>query len=49
MLVGDADGVVVPRHRVREVVDAIGGIVEKEEALRQRILAGRSGRTAAAR
>ncbi|BCJ50455.1 methyltransferase [Actinoplanes sp. NBRC 14428] len=50
VLVGDADGVVVvPRHRVREVVDAIDGIGEKEEVLRQRILAARSGRTPAAR
>ncbi|MBB5136257.1 RraA family protein [Thermocatellispora tengchongensis] len=48
VLAGDADGVVViPRHRVQEVVDAVGGIVEKEEALRQRILAARS--TAVAR
>jgi RraA family protein len=43
VLVGDADGVVVvPRHRVREVVDAVDGIGEKEEALRQRILADRA-------
>jgi RraA family protein len=43
VLVGDADGVVVvPRHRVREVVDMVDGIVEKEEALRQRILAARA-------
>ena len=50
VLVGDADGVVVvPRLRVREVVDAVDGIVEKEETLRRRILAARSGRTAAAR
>jgi regulator of RNase E activity RraA len=43
VLVGDADGVVVvPRHRVREVVDAVDGIGEKEEALRQRILAARA-------
>lgn len=49
VLVGDADGVVVvPRHRVKEVVDAVDGIVEKERALRQRILAARSDRTAAA-
>ncbi|MFI9559250.1 RraA family protein [Nonomuraea endophytica] len=42
VLVGDADGVVVvPRHRVKEVVAAIDGIAEKEEALRQRILAVR--------
>ncbi|MGA4992418.1 methyltransferase [Nonomuraea bangladeshensis] len=42
VLAGDADGVVViPRHRVKEVVDAVDGIVEKEEALRQRILAAR--------
>ncbi|MEV4889790.1 methyltransferase [Nonomuraea sp. NPDC055795] len=47
VLVGDADGVVVvPRDRVKEVVAAIDGIVEKEEALRKRILAVR---TAAAR
>jgi RraA family protein len=50
VLVGDADGVVVvPRHRVREVVDAVDGIVEKEEALRERILAARSGHPAVAR
>jgi RraA family protein len=50
VLVGDADGVVVvPRHRVLEVVDAVDGIGEKEEVLRQRILAVRSGRTPADR
>ena len=50
VLVGDADGVVVvPRLRVREVVDAVDGIVEKEETLRRRILAARSGHAAAAR
>jgi RraA family protein len=50
VLVGDADGVVVvPRLRVKEVVDAVDGIVEKEEALRQRILAARSDHTAVAR
>lgn len=48
VLAGDPDGVVViPRHRVKEVVDAVDGIVEKEEALRQRILAARG--TAVAR
>ncbi|TDE54659.1 RraA family protein [Nonomuraea mesophila] len=47
VLVGDADGVaVIPRHRVREVVDAVSGIVEKEEVLRRRILAARAGRPA---
>ncbi|MFE0145548.1 methyltransferase [Nonomuraea sp. NPDC059007] len=47
VLVGDADGVVVvPRDRVKGVVAAIDGIVEREAALRQRILAVR---TAAAR
>lgn len=50
VLVGDSDGVVVvPRHRVQEVVDAVDGIGEKEEALRQRILAARPDRPAAAR
>ncbi|GII96815.1 methyltransferase [Sinosporangium siamense] len=50
VLVGDADGVVlVPRHRVKEVVDAVDVIAEKEEALRQRILAARPGHTAVAR
>ncbi|MFI6905961.1 methyltransferase [Nonomuraea sp. NPDC050394] len=50
VLVGDADGVViVPRDRVKGVVAAIDGIVEKEEALRQRILAVRSARAAVAR
>ncbi|MEO3798478.1 methyltransferase [Nonomuraea sp. B1E8] len=50
VLVGDADGVVViPRHRVREVVDAVSGIVEKEEVLRRRILAARAGRPAVSR
>lgn len=50
VLVGDADGVVVvPRPRVKEVADAVGGIVEKEEALRRRILAARSGHPAVAR
>ena len=50
VLVGDADGVVVvPRGRVKEVVDAVGGIVEKEEALRRRILAARPDHVAVAR
>lgn len=50
VLVGDSDGVVVvPRHRVREVVDAVDGIGEKEEALRRRILAARPGRPVVAR
>jgi RraA family protein len=49
VLVGDSDGVVVvPRHRVMEVVEAVDGIGEKEEALRQRILATRAGRAAVA-
>jgi RraA family protein len=47
VLVGDSDGVVVvPRHRVMEVVEAVDGIGEKEEALRQRILAARAGHAA---
>ncbi|TWE28860.1 RraA family protein [Prauserella muralis] len=42
VLVGDSDGVVVvPRHRVQEVVEAVEGIGENEEALRRRILAAR--------
>lgn len=50
VLVGDADGVVVvPRHRVTEVVNAVGEIGEKEEALRRRILAARPDPTAVAR
>ncbi|MGW6461420.1 RraA family protein [Streptomyces sp. NPDC055078] len=50
VLVGDADGVVVvPRHRVREVVDAVEGIGEREEALRQRILVARPGHAVVAR
>ena len=50
VLVGDADGVVVvPRHRVGQVVDAVDGIGAKEEALRQRILAARSGRAVVTR
>ncbi|WP_329385469.1 RraA family protein [Streptomyces sp. NBC_01716] len=50
VLVGDADGVVVvPRRRVKEVLDAVGGIVEKEELLRRRILAARPDRAAVAR
>jgi RraA family protein len=49
VLVGDADGVVVvPRHRVKEVVDAVDGIIEKEEALRRRILAARADHVAVA-
>jgi RraA family protein len=49
VLVGDSDGVVVvPRHRVMEVVEAVDGIGETEEALRQRILAARAGRAAVA-
>jgi RraA family protein len=44
VLVGDSDGVVVvPRHRVQEVVDAVDGIGAKEEELRRRILAARPG------
>ncbi|PRX64088.1 RraA family protein [Nonomuraea fuscirosea] len=44
VLVGDADGVVVvPRRRVKEAVDAVGEVVGKQEALRRRILAARSG------
>ncbi|MCX2951170.1 RraA family protein [Lentzea sp. NEAU-D7] len=50
VLVGDADGVVVvPRHRVREVVDAVDGIGEKEDALRKRILAARPVRAVVTR
>ncbi|MFI6499850.1 methyltransferase [Nonomuraea typhae] len=50
VLVGDADGVVVvPRERVREVVAAVGGIAEREEALRRRILAARPEPAATAR
>jgi RraA family protein len=50
VLVGDADGVVVvPRQRVQEVVDAVDGIGEKEQALRQRILAARPERAVMAR
>jgi RraA family protein len=45
VIVGDADGVVVvPRGRVEEVLGSVDGIVAKEEALRQKILATRSGR-----
>jgi RraA family protein len=44
VIVGDADGVVVvPRRRVEEVLGAVDGIVAGEEALRQKILAARSG------
>lgn len=50
VLVGDSDGVVVvPRHLVREVVDAVDGIGEKEQALRRRILAARAGSAVVAR
>jgi regulator of RNase E activity RraA len=50
LIVGDPDGVVVvPRHRVREVVEAVGGIGEREEALRKRILAARPDHIAASR
>jgi RraA family protein len=50
VLVGDSDGVVVvPRHRVQEVVDAVDGIGAKEEALRRRILAARTGRAVVTR
>ncbi|AXL91490.1 methyltransferase [Streptomyces sp. CB09001] len=50
VLVGDADGVVVvPRRRVREAVEAVDGIGEKEDALRGRILAARPDRAVAAR
>ncbi|MDR7277252.1 hypothetical protein [Catenuloplanes atrovinosus] len=49
VLVGDADGVVVvPRHRVPQVVAALDGIVEGEAALRERILAARAGGAAVA-
>lgn len=50
VLVGDADGVVVvPRHRVREVVEAVDGIGEKEDELRRRILAARPDHAVVAR
>jgi RraA family protein len=50
LIVGDPDGVVVvPRHRVREVAEAVDGIGEKEEAIRQRILAARRDRIAVTR
>lgn len=50
VLVGDADGVVVvPRRRVREAVEAVGGVAEKEDALRGRILAARPDRAVVAR
>lgn len=50
VVVGDADGVVVvPRRRVREVVDAVDGIGEKEDALRGRILAARPADAVVAR
>lgn len=50
VLVGDTDGVVVvPQHRVKEVVDAVDGIGVKEDALRQRILAARSNQPAVVR
>ncbi|MFI6299306.1 hypothetical protein ACIBEJ_47480 [Nonomuraea sp. NPDC050790] len=50
VLVGDADGVVVvPHRRVREVADTVGGIVDRQEALRQRILAARPNHPKAAR
>jgi RraA family protein len=45
VVVGDADGVVVvPRRRVAEVLDAVEGIVARESALRQRIVAARGDR-----
>ncbi|MFF4471332.1 RraA family protein [Streptomyces sp. NPDC001599] len=50
VLVGDADGVVVvPRRRVAEVVEAVDGVAEKEDALRGRILAARPDRAVVAR
>lgn len=50
VLVGDADGVVVvPRHRVREVVEAVDGIGEQEDELRRRILAARPDHAVVAR
>ncbi|TQM36755.1 RraA family protein [Pseudonocardia cypriaca] len=50
VIVGDADGVVVvPRRRVEEVLGSVDGIVAKEEALRQAVLAARSGRAATGR
>jgi RraA family protein len=49
VLVGDSDGVVVvPRHRVMEVVEAVDGIGEREAALRHRILAARADHAAVA-
>lgn len=43
VIVGDSDGVVVvPRDRVREVVEAVDGIGETEAALRARILTARA-------
>lgn len=50
VIVGDSDGVVVvPRHRVREVADAVDGIGETEAALRARILTARSDASAVLR
>ncbi|MFJ2755476.1 methyltransferase [Nocardioides sp. NPDC087217] len=50
VVVGDSDGVVVvPRRRVREVVDAVDGIGETEAALRARILTARSDASAVLR
>lgn len=50
VLVGDADGVVVvPRHRLAEVVDTIDGIIATEAALRERIIAARADGAAVAR
>lgn len=50
VLVGDADGVVVvPRRRVSEVVAAVEGVAEREDALRGRILAARRDRAAVTR
>ena len=50
VVVGDSDGVVmVPRHRVREVVDAVEGIGETEAALRARILTARADASAVLR
>jgi len=50
VIVGDADGVVVvPRRQVTEVLSSVDGIVAKEEALRQKILAARDHRSQAVR
>ena len=41
LIVADTDGVVVPHHRAGWAADQVDPVIEKEEALRRRIVAAR--------